>query len=88
MEGSPVACGIAATIITATFLVGKRRGWCTASRCCAHHRALGGLVDAGQTCDLGIKDMGRLLPGHGGLIIGSIWHTAFAVAAWIVSLPP
>ncbi|WP_293319237.1 phosphatidate cytidylyltransferase [Mycobacterium sp.] len=80
-----LVCGITAAILTATLLahrqvwIGALLGVVLVLTC-----TLGDLVESQVKRDLGIKDMGRLLPGHGGLMDRLDGVLPSAVATWTV----
>ncbi|OBI95065.1 phosphatidate cytidylyltransferase [Mycobacterium alsense] len=77
--------GVTAAILSATFLA-DRRPWegAVLGLVLVLTCTLGDLVESQVKRDLGIKDMGRLLPGHGGLMDRLDGVLPSAWAAWTV----
>jgi phosphatidate cytidylyltransferase len=77
--------GVTATTLTATLLahkpvwVGVLLGFTVVATA-----TLGDLVESQIKRDLGIKDMGRILPGHGGLMDRLDGTLPSAVATWVI----
>ncbi len=77
--------GVAATTLSVTYLAGKP-WWIGAllGLTLVVSATLGDLVESQVKRDLGIKDMGNLLPGHGGVLDRFDGFLPSAVVAWIV----
>ena len=80
-----LVCGTAAAVLAVTFLMGEP--WCVViplGLMLVITAAAGDLVESQVKRDLGIKDMGTLLPGHGGLMDRIDGALPSAAATWIV----
>ena len=89
--GSVVACVVGGAIAVVLTLDGPWWGGALLGACAAVAATVGDLTESTIKRDLGIKDMGTLLPGHGGIMdrldsVLLVAPLAWALLAWVV--PP
>jgi phosphatidate cytidylyltransferase len=90
LGGSILACMLAATLLVALALHGPWWGGAVFGAAAAITATVGDLAESLIKRDLGIKDMGDLLPGHGGLMdrLDSLLPTAVVAYLLLSALAP